>query len=228
MLKESGLKNVIMGIQSGSPRVREEFMGRHTPQSKILESARILRKYRLRVGYDFIADNPYETEDDRRETLELITRLPRPFQLDFFSIGMFPGTKLTDRALRDGVIRLEDVECMSEKGYELFAGSLHLKRDDKLLSWDVLYFLAKFGVPARVLFALRGSRFFHKRIRLIATVMRCLPIDYYGFITYSVHNRLHYLVFRLFCYGRILARGDWRFFLKKITNRILRKQDAHL
>ena len=228
MLRDCGLRYVIMGIQSGSARVREQFLGRRTPKERILQSARTLRKYRVRVAYDFIADNPYETDDDRRDTLELIAQFPRPFQLHLFSIGMFPGARLTERALHDGVIRVEDIECMSEKGYDLFAGSLHLARDDNLLKWDVLYFLAKRGIPLRALAALSRSRSFAKHVRLTAKILRCLPIDYYGFVTYLVQNRLNFLVWRLFTYGRILARGDWRFLFKKIGHRILRVEDAHL
>jgi len=228
LLKDGGLKYVIMGIQSGSSRIREEFFGRRSSEQKILNAASILRKYRFRVAYDFISENPYETDDDRRETVKLITKLPRPFQLHLFSLGMFPGTKLTERALREGVIRLEDVECMSEKGYELFGGSLHLGREDKLLVWDVLYFLAKRGVPARTLLVLSRTKFFVQHIRTITKMLRYLPLDYYGFLTYSVHNRLNFFIFRVFGYARMLRRGSWRFCFRKIKQRIMKQEDTHL
>jgi len=227
-LKHAGLRYVIMGIQSGSSRIREEFFGRHSSEKRILESARTLKKLRLRVAYDFIGENPFETHEDKRETIKLIAQLPHPLQLNLFSLGMFPGTRLTERALREGVIRLEDVECMSEKGYELFGGSLNLARQDSLLLWDVLYFLAKRGVPARMLLRLSRNRFFARHIRVVTRMMRYLPVDYYGFPALAVDSRLNFLVWRLFAYGRMFARGNWRFCLKKIKLRLLRRPDFHL
>jgi len=228
LLRDTGLRCAVMGIQSGSSRVREEFFSRRTSDRKILESARTLRKHRLAVGYDFITENPFETDDDRLATIKLIAQLPRPFHLSLFSLAMFPGTKLTDRALRQGVIGLEDLECMSEKGYEIYSGCLDLWREDKFLLWDVLYFLAARGVPARLLLPLSRNRFFVTHIRFIARALRCLPIDYYAFPAYSVHNRLNAVASRLFSYGILLARGNWRFCLKKIKLRLLRKLDLHL
>lgn len=228
LLKDAGLRYAVMGIQSGSSRVREEFFSRRGSDKRILESARILRKHRLAVGYDFITENPFETDDDRLATIKLIAQLPRPFQLSLFSLAMFPGTKLTDRALRQGVIGLEDLECMSEKGYELYSGCLDLWREDKFLLWDVLYFLAARGVPARLLLRLSRNRFLATHIRFIARALRCLPIDYYAFPAYSVHNRVNAVASRLFAYGILLARGNWRFCLAKIKRRLLRNMDGHL
>ena len=59
----------------------------------------------VRAGnLDFIGENPYESEADRRETVELLARLPKPFYFNYFSLTYFPGVDLTERALRDGFI----------------------------------------------------------------------------------------------------------------------------
>jgi radical SAM superfamily enzyme YgiQ (UPF0313 family) len=55
-------------------------------------------------GYDFILDNPYETDEDRIESLKLIAEIPKPFHLHPFSLILYPGTQLYEMAKRDNLI----------------------------------------------------------------------------------------------------------------------------
>ena len=84
----------------------------------------MLARHGVGRNLDFIGDNPYETDDDRQETLDLLCRLPKPFYFNYFSLTYFPGVDLTERALRDGHIVPDDVEDVAQKGYHLWGGSL--------------------------------------------------------------------------------------------------------
>ena len=73
---------------------------------EIIEACEILARHGVGRNLDFIGDNPYETRRrSRARRVDLLCRLPKPFYFNYFSLTYFPGVDLTDRALRDGLIR---------------------------------------------------------------------------------------------------------------------------
>jgi radical SAM superfamily enzyme YgiQ (UPF0313 family) len=64
---------------SGSERIRRDCYERETTQEEIVEACNILARHRLIRNLDFIGDNPYESDEDREETLDLLCQLPKPF-----------------------------------------------------------------------------------------------------------------------------------------------------
>jgi anaerobic magnesium-protoporphyrin IX monomethyl ester cyclase len=105
-LMRAGLRLVIMGIQTGSERTQELYR-RHVSNAQILRAAHLIHNYRAQVPrpiYDLITDNPYESADDRCATLRLVHQLPRPFKLSIYSLTLFPGTGLYERAKADGLV----------------------------------------------------------------------------------------------------------------------------
>ncbi len=109
-LCDAGLIKIRIGIQTGSDRIREIYGRTWDSNKKILEVAwlinRFIRAKKLRfIMFDIITDNPWETEDDRQRTLDLLLSLPRPFGFYFFSLAFYPGTGLYERALAEGLIK---------------------------------------------------------------------------------------------------------------------------
>ena len=102
-LRRAGLRWVFMGLQSGSDRVNREIYERRVTAREFLDAAHAVAGAGLAAWYDVILDNPYESEAESRETIDLLLRTPRPFQLDLFSLDFFPGTRLRERALREGL-----------------------------------------------------------------------------------------------------------------------------
>ena len=95
-LLEAGLQRVAMGVQSGSKRILE-FYKRPSSPARILSAAATLAdysKYLIPPNYSIIVDNPIETRDDSVETLELIYKMRRPFNLMLYSLRLIPNTDL--------------------------------------------------------------------------------------------------------------------------------------
>jgi radical SAM superfamily enzyme YgiQ (UPF0313 family) len=124
-LVEAGLLEMQMGIQTGSERTRQLY-NRRIATPKVLEAAEIIHQSVRRTRppkYDVIIDNPYETEDDLLETLDLLLKIPRPYDLTLFSLVFYPGTELLKMAKRDHLVHdvIKDVYqksfLISEKSF---------------------------------------------------------------------------------------------------------------
>jgi radical SAM superfamily enzyme YgiQ (UPF0313 family) len=172
VMRDAGLWYTTIGIQSGSERIRRDCYERATPDQTIIKACRSFARHGVGLNLDFIGDNPYETDDDRHATMELLTRLPKPFNFNFFSLTYFPGVDLTERALRDGFIQRSDVECMAQKGYHTWGGSLVNTRGPEALYWDEVYAMAVHGFPRPVIEALMRSGVVRRHVYTFARIMR--------------------------------------------------------
>jgi radical SAM superfamily enzyme YgiQ (UPF0313 family) len=172
LLVDAGLWATTMGVQSGSERIRRDSYERETSNEEILESCRILADHGVVLNLDFIGDNPYETDEDRRQTIDLLTQLPKPIYFNYFSLTYFPGVDLTERALKDGFIGREDVEDIAQKGYHLWGISLEMARAPEQLRWDIAYSMAVHGFPRALILRLVDSPAFTKNIHFFARIMR--------------------------------------------------------
>ena len=172
LMRDAGLWATTMGIQSGSERIRRDCYERETSQDEIIEACNILARHGVVRNLDFIGDNPYESDADREETLDLLCKLPKPFYFNYFSLTYFPGVDLTDRALRDGYITAADVEDAAQKGYHLWGGSLMNERAPENLKWDIAYTMAVLGAPKGMILRTIRSRAFMPNIYRIAGAIR--------------------------------------------------------
>jgi radical SAM superfamily enzyme YgiQ (UPF0313 family) len=146
-LRRAGLKKVVMGVESGSQQVRREVLNRRESDASILRSAELLHRHQIEVGYDFIVDIPWLTEENCRGTFQLVMRLPQPFDIGIHSLSFLPETDITRRALAEGKIHPQQVSRADQPLPERFESHL----------W-------KSGVPARD----RASTFWHSLIYLAA------------------------------------------------------------
>lgn len=111
-LCDAGLIKLRIGVQTGSDRIRKLYDRLWENNQKIMELAKLISKYiqsgELKyVMYDIITDNPWETEEDCQQTLDLVLSLPRPFGLYLFHLTFYPGAEITTRALKDKKINEE-------------------------------------------------------------------------------------------------------------------------
>lgn len=108
LLVDAGCTDIIIGIQ-GSERVNLEIYHRNQKDEYVLNAANILNKYKnkLAVMYDVITCNPYENPEDIINLIRLLQKIPKPYYLSVNNLVFFTGSKLYERAKRDGTIKTE-------------------------------------------------------------------------------------------------------------------------
>jgi len=163
MLKDAGLERVEVGVQSGSERIRKEYFERPVSDKRLLLTSQFLKQMKIVPFYDFIVDNPFETEKDRRDGLEFLLKFPRPFHLHVFSLIYFPNTVITKRALSANLISEDQVEGKAEQTFEQMFVTLKYPRLKVDQFWISLYSLAsKSFIPIALIRWLSHRKFLKK------------------------------------------------------------------
>ncbi len=150
-LVEAGLHHIQMGIESGSPRIQGVFQRERMGNERVLKAAEIIAKYADQTQtpyYDFITNIPWEDDTARRETLQLIAQLPKPFKLQLFSLVLYPATVAYDRACAEGKIAPSERELYD---------AMYQVRDDTYLNL-VLSLASKGRVPGWLVDTLADDR----------------------------------------------------------------------
>ncbi len=101
-LKSAGLKEAVLGIESGSDITRKDVFLRHESRKAIKLSHEILLKHQIDVRYDFIIEHEWESPTELEETFELLSSLRRPYSVSMHNLVVFPGTTLARRAVAEG------------------------------------------------------------------------------------------------------------------------------
>ena len=114
-LKEAGLQHVQMGVQSASAYIRKKIFHRPESNKVISSTIKLMNKNRVTPKIDLIFDNPFENEKDKKEAIDFLLELKRPFDFHLLSLLFFPKTRLTERALKEKIISEKDIEGQSEK-----------------------------------------------------------------------------------------------------------------
>ncbi len=152
-LIDAGLFNLQMGIQTGSRRTLKEVYDRRDNIDKLLEATKIINEFPEIIPlYDVILDNPYETAEDFKETIRLLTQIPKPFELQLFTLTWYPGAKLTERALKDGLIKDVRKE-VHQKHYQAYKKSNY---------YNLLISMTPFFPPEPILSLMEKNDFIHR------------------------------------------------------------------
>ena len=113
LLTWAGMNRIRMGIQSGSRRTLE-FYKRPSPPEKILAAGEVnagfAPKYHIPPAYDIITDNPIETREDIKETLQLLYDMERPYTLFIYALKVIPNTEL-EKKLRELGVDIEEISA---------------------------------------------------------------------------------------------------------------------
>jgi len=167
LLKDAGLKEVTMGIQSGSERIRNEIFNRSTPDTQILRAAKIFKKYKITPHYDIILDNPYETWDDMQEGIKLLLQIPRPYNFHLYSLINFPKTDLTQKLIKDGFCNNHN----AKKALSQWRMSLNSERNKEHLYHNCLVsLLSKRFIPKIAIEFLLKNKFLLKHPKIVIIV----------------------------------------------------------
>ncbi|NQT46027.1 MAG: cobalamin B12-binding domain-containing protein [Candidatus Omnitrophica bacterium] len=107
-IKDAGLAWISLGLQSGSDRVCKEIYKRKSLKADFLKAAGIIKDFNIAAIYDIILDNPFENEEDKFETIQTLIETPKPFYPQIFSLSLYFGTELYERAKKEYPEKIED------------------------------------------------------------------------------------------------------------------------
>lgn len=92
-LKAAGMGYIAFGVQSGSDRILKLYNRACNP-ADLLKTASDADAAGLPMAYDLLTNNPYESEEDLRETLRFIYQLPKPGGYLLLHLRLFPHLRL--------------------------------------------------------------------------------------------------------------------------------------
>lgn len=165
-----GLSKVVVGIQSGSPYIRNKVFLRPESQDQILNCSRVLADAKApTVIYDLILDNPFETEAHLEETLDLCLELAHPFYLQLHGLSFLPGTEIERMALENNLVAPEEMERLHTRPLEEQYRAMYwwmqgagTNQDKAMAYWNtIIYFTQVEGLIPFVRWA-RTKPFFKK------------------------------------------------------------------
>jgi radical SAM superfamily enzyme YgiQ (UPF0313 family) len=104
-LSRAGLSYVGIGLQ-GSSRLNREVYGRAETTESFLRAVHKCKNFGITARIDVIVDNPYEKKEDLLEIALALNNVQKPYPISVFSLKLFPGTRMTERAKLDGVSQL--------------------------------------------------------------------------------------------------------------------------
>lgn len=102
-MKRAGCECIQLGVESGSPRILAQLDKSIHPR-QVEQAAALVRKVGINLSVYLISDVPGENEDDIRMTIELIRRI-RPDDGYVSPLAYYPGTRLFERAVANGMVR---------------------------------------------------------------------------------------------------------------------------
>jgi anaerobic magnesium-protoporphyrin IX monomethyl ester cyclase len=162
MLRDAGLVNVYMGIQS-SERVTGNLYDRRVKNQTVNDIAELYHKLGVKPHFQLIFDDPVSTEGDKQALFEMVSNFPRPFDLYLFSMTVFPGSELVKKLLKNGIISQYDVEGTNTRVFYQHRVNLAYPRPVEDTFWiSLIQMLSKDFIPRPMLKKLSKSQFLKK------------------------------------------------------------------
>jgi radical SAM superfamily enzyme YgiQ (UPF0313 family) len=162
MLRDAGLSNVYMGIQS-SERVTGHLYDRRVKNRSISDIAEMYHRLGVKPHFQLIYDDPVSTEDDKRALFDMIASFPHPYDLFLFSMTVFPGSELNNKLIASGMISPYDIEGQNTRTFYQHRVNLEYPRPVEDTFWIALtQMLSKSFVPRPLLRTLSHSDFLKK------------------------------------------------------------------
>ncbi len=105
-LKYAGCNSVRMGIESADPALREKILKKGITTKQIVNSVKIIKKYKIKLQLYNILGVPDETLDTALHTYEFTMKL-HPTHAWCSLMQYFPGTEIREIAIKRGLLKNE-------------------------------------------------------------------------------------------------------------------------
>jgi len=103
-LKESGCRIVNIGVESGSPEVRENILNRNYTNELLISVFSKLNQAGILTSTFNMIGLPFETREQMRETLKINIKL-KPYRGACFYFYPYPGTHLYDICIENNLLK---------------------------------------------------------------------------------------------------------------------------
>lgn len=145
-LKDAGLVEVIMGIQSGSPYIRRDIFHRYETNEDVARATRLIADSGVFwASYDFMLLHPFETAATMRETYELVKGIPGRYELQMHGLNFLPCTDIVPMAVEGGYVSAAAMEAtLYAPMAEQFSTYWHEQGDADSRRWYELTYLWQF------------------------------------------------------------------------------------
>ncbi len=151
-LASAGLRFITLGVQSGSRFIACDVYNRRHSFDGIVQLAKSVERLGLDLVYDLLSNCEYESEADCRQTLELLTRLPKPRLIQVKGLGVFPPMKIA-------TLNYPKV-CLPEATFEF---------------WNLLYLLSRHrGISGQTLLQLSEDTYLKERPEIVRAIALAL------------------------------------------------------
>jgi len=121
ILFKYGCAKLTMGVETGSERIAAMY-NRKQFHKAVPQAIALIEQYRNRMvmppTYQLIIDNPFETIEDTLQTLRFAVSLPRPWNNPVYSLMLFPGTELYEKAVANGLITDKEAQVYARNWLE--------------------------------------------------------------------------------------------------------------
>ena len=116
LLKNSGVRLLFVGGESGSPEILEKINKKISVED-IISTAEISKKYNLPTSISFMSGFPFETEEDRGMTYDLmdtIKKINPDISIEGTNVFTpYPGNELYEESIRCGLVEPESLSSWS-------------------------------------------------------------------------------------------------------------------
>jgi len=117
-LAESGCDNVRFGIEAGDYDIRNRILDRQITDEKIYEVAELLHKVKIPfITFNLFA-SPEETYEQAWKTIRINQRV-KPSGLTAYIVLLYPGIRMTDYAIKKGLISKDDLNLLDQHPYNI-------------------------------------------------------------------------------------------------------------
>ncbi|MDA8414509.1 MAG: cobalamin-dependent protein [Desulfobacteraceae bacterium] len=130
-MKRAGCECIQLGVESGSQKILSQ-LGKTITPAQVEIAAGLIRRVGINLSVYLISDVPGETEDDVRQTIDLIKRI-RPDDGYVSPLAYYPGTRNFDEAVVAGLIDRNIFE-VDDKG-AVYAVGKPGRNSRKILQW---------------------------------------------------------------------------------------------
>jgi radical SAM superfamily enzyme YgiQ (UPF0313 family) len=124
LCRRSGLRRVLIGVESGNEEMLRRIL-KDLRLDQVFACAERCRAHGIAVNFPFIVGFPGESDASVRDTLAVVKRLRAmspDFQTPIFYFRPYPGSPITEAAVRDGFRLPDTLEAWSDFDFVGAAG----------------------------------------------------------------------------------------------------------